>query len=152
MLHLLWHFPKLVRYWETILTDIDAAFHITLPRLPEHIILGLPYPKHFPLKSLRGRQIALALLAAHQVLLAKWGSISTPEPIEWIYRLWQTLAMERLSLGVEGKGDQYTELWAPFIAILTKDMREVTCPKYLQILRLIPLEPNIDSFKSPDLP
>lgn len=65
--------------------------------------------------------------------------------MDWIYRLWQTLAMERLSLSADWKGRKFTELWAPFINILTKDMREVTCPKYLQILQLIPLEPQISA-------
>lgn len=65
--------------------------------------------------------------------------------MDWIYRLWQTLAMERLSLSVDGKGNKFTDLWAPFITILTKDLREVTCPKYLQILYLIPLEPRVDT-------
>lgn len=104
LIHLLWHCPKLVRYWTDVLSDINSAFQIPLPHLPEHIILGLPLSKHFPLKSLRGRQIALALLAARQVLLAKWGSTTIPDPMDWIYRLWQTLAMERLSLSADGKG------------------------------------------------
>lgn len=42
LIHLLWHCPKLVRYWTDVLSDINSAFQITLPHLPEHIILGLP--------------------------------------------------------------------------------------------------------------
>lgn len=139
--HLLWRCPKLVRYWAEVLNDIDSTFKITLPRTPETILLGLPQAKHYPLKSLRGRQIALALLAARQVLLAKWGTNTDPIHSDWIYRLWQLLAMEHLSLGVEGKGSTFQELWEPFLHIITKGMREVTCRKYLQVLKLVPLEP-----------
>lgn len=141
LLHLLWHCPKLGRYWEEVLSDVNEAFQVTIPASPEHILLGLPLAKHYPLKALRGRQIALALLAAAQVLLAEWRSLKTPVHWDWLQRLWQILAMEKLTMGVEGKGSTFSDLWAPFYRLLSKHQRAVTCPKYLQIMQLIPLAP-----------
>lgn len=82
--------------------------------------------------------MALALIAARQAILVHWGTPTVPDHMAWLHRLWMTLAMERLSLVQNQKSEKYAELWAPFITLLSKDLREVTCPKFLQVLRLIP--------------
>lgn len=94
----------------------DRAFFTSLPRTPECIILGLPRALVFPLRSQRGRQIALALQAARQAVLACWGTTGVPDLQAWILRLWHILAMEQLSLAIDTPTKTYAELWAPFLA------------------------------------
>ncbi|KAJ1200963.1 hypothetical protein NDU88_004781, partial [Pleurodeles waltl] len=76
--HLLWHCPKLHRYWNSILDTLDAAFDTHIPRFPAYILLGLPNDLTFPLRTRKGRQMALALNAATQLLLGMWGSDQIP--------------------------------------------------------------------------
>ncbi|KAJ1081637.1 hypothetical protein NDU88_001815 [Pleurodeles waltl] len=110
LLHLLWHCPKLHLYWENIIDDIDAAFQVKIPRLPSYILLGLPNPLTFPLRSLKGRQMALALNAALQLLLALWGTDRVLTRISWLQKLWFILAMEKLTLASQQRIGDLGEL------------------------------------------
>lgn len=134
LLHLLWDCKYLTAYWTMILDDVDKHFNTEIPRLPEYVLLGVPNSLTYPLKSRRGKQMALALGAATQNILAHW---KTPHQ-RWLHRLWHILGMEKLSLTLAGRGSSYGELWQPFLSLLAHDFRELTCPTYLRLLRLVP--------------
>ncbi|KAJ1181232.1 hypothetical protein NDU88_006440 [Pleurodeles waltl] len=93
LVHLLWHCPKLHRYWENIIDATAAAFSTKIPRFPSYILLGLPNPLTFPLRSLKGRQMALALNVALQLILVLWGTDRIPTYVSWLQKLWFILAM-----------------------------------------------------------
>lgn len=142
LLHLLWDCERLTTYWTQILDEIDRHFHTEIPRLPEYVLLGVPNPLTYPLKSRRGKQMAIALGTATQNILIHWRTPQTPTHLGWLHRLWYVLGMEKLSLTLADKGDSYGELWQPFLSILSHEFRELTCPTYLRLLRLIPSAPS----------
>lgn len=138
LLHLLWDCECLTPYWAQILDDVDKHFQTEIPRLPEYVLLGVPNPLTYPLKSRRGRQMALALGSATQNILIHWKTPQVPTHLGWLHRLWYILGMEKLSLTLADRGSSYGELWQPFLSLLSQDFRELTCPNYLRLLRLTP--------------
>lgn len=95
------------------MNDIGKAFDTEIPRFLAYTLLGLSNVLTFSLHSLRGRQMALALLAARQTILAQWGSTNVPDHMAWLHRLWLTLAMERLSLVKDHKGETLCRIMGP---------------------------------------
>lgn len=134
--HILWDCPQLKSYWVQLLRDIDTHFDNELTQLPTYIILGLPNALTFPLKSHKGWQIVLAQGVALQNILSHWGSNRLPSYTAWLHPMWYTLGMERISLSLAGRGDSFSELWGPFLSLLSSEFNKVTCPKYLRLLRL----------------
>lgn len=129
--HTLWDCTKVTSFWESMLDDIDTYLHTWLPRFPSFILLGLPNALTYPLTS-----CSIALGVAHQTILALCGTTTIPMHLEWLQRLWFVLGMEKLTLTLSVQGDTYRTLWQPFIALLSQEFRELTCPRYLWLLRL----------------
>ena len=78
--------PKLGRYWEQVLDDIDSIFHIKLLRFPAYVLLGLSDRLSLPLSSLRGKATMLVLRAACQTLTAMWGKPNPPTHMDLLHR------------------------------------------------------------------
>ena len=136
LVHLLWHCPKLTRFWDQVLNKLDEIFDNELPRLPAYVLLGLPNRLTYPLGSNWGSQLAMALCAATQTILALWGSDRPPEHLSWLHRLWLLLGMEKLSLAADYPKHDIAQLWTPLVSFLSNEFRELTCPRYLRILQL----------------
>lgn len=139
--HVLWDCPLLTPYWEEVLKDIDHHLQTGLPRLPEYILLGAPNPLTYPLKSRRGKQIALALGSAVQNIIRYWKTPHIPTHFGWLQRLWHIMGMEKISLALMGRGHTFGDLWAPLLGILRQEFRELSCPRYLKLLRLAEDDP-----------
>lgn len=58
--HILWDCREVKDFWVEVL-EIDKHFETTIPRFPDYALLGLPNPLTFPLKSIRGKQMGLAM-------------------------------------------------------------------------------------------
>lgn len=72
-LQLSWHCPKLIRFWDQVLNDLDKAFATSFHVFLSILYLGFLIPRLFP-SSRRGKHMALALGAAHQVILVLCGT------------------------------------------------------------------------------
>lgn len=115
---------------------MDQHLETELSRLPELVLLGVSNPLTYPLKSLRGKQIALVLGSAVQNVLRHWKTSQVPTHFGWLQRLWHLMGMEKISLTLAGKGSTFGDLWEPLLGILHQNYREITCPRYLQLLHL----------------
>ena len=62
-----------------VLDDSDTIAAENIPRLPVYILLGLPDRLSYPFHSIRGKQLALVICKASQVILALWGTSRSPE-------------------------------------------------------------------------
>lgn len=138
--HILWDCQVVRDYWKGVLDDIDRQFDTQIPRFPDFVLLGLPNPLTYPLKSRKGRQMGLALGTALQNILTHWGKLTQPTRLGWLHRIWHIMGMERMQAFASNSSASFVEVWRPLLSFLTRDMNEVTCPKYLRLLRLTKLE------------
>lgn len=129
--HILWGCPAIQPYWSQVLNEVDLHLDTQLQRYPSYILLGLPNPLTYPLKSQKGRLIAIALGAAIQNFLIHWRSTQLPSHTGWLQRLKSVLGMEKLTLTVAGRGSEFLSslCWC-------QEFRELTCPRYLRLLHL----------------
>lgn len=139
LIHLLWECPTLTTYWSRILDNVDQLFNTQVPCLPMYVVLGLPNPITYPLKSVRGRQMVLALGAALQNILTHWGTSTSPTYTGWLHRIWYILGMEHISASLTSSETSFQKVWNPFLTLLSKELNEITQPKYLTVLRLTDL-------------
>ena len=151
LIHLLWNCPKLVRYWDQILGEIDEIFGIEFPRFPAYVLLGLPDRLAYPLHSRRGKSIAAALNAAIQTIVGLWGKIDPPEPILWKHRLWNLLGMEKIAAYLNNSWARFDKQWSTLIEYLSDEFRELTCPRYLRVMRLTEPHTQTGTVSSPPL-
>lgn len=128
LIHVLWDCSFLQAYWKEVLTDIDKHLDTELPRLPEFVLLGVPNPLTYPLRSKRGKRITLALGAAVQNVLRHWKTQHIPTHTGWLHRLWHIMGMEKMSLALAGKGPSFEEEWGPLLNILQQEFQELSCP------------------------
>lgn len=138
--HLLWDCPEVRDYWSTVLDDMNKCFDTAIPRFPDYTLLGLPNALTFPLKSKRGRQMGLAMGAAVQHILSLWGSHTRPTKLGWLHKIWFILGMEKLQATLTQSKTSFSEIWNPLLSLLSQEFHEVTCPRYLRLLRIT--DPN----------
>lgn len=133
--HLLWHCPKLHRYWEDVFADIDQMFHTEVHHFPSYILLSLLNTLKYPMRSKQGR------LPWHSVRLNKscyhYGAqILYPPTLICLHKLCDLLSMEKLTSNVEHTIPTFEKTWGPCFHFLSTTFWELSCPLYLRFLRL----------------
>ena len=83
----------------------------------------------------------MVLCAATQTILALWGTDPTPDHTASLHPLWALLGMEKLSMDLLFSNCDFAQVLAPLLSFLSDEFRELTCPHYLQVLRLTALAP-----------
>lgn len=122
LMHMMWNCPKLVRYWNYVISVIQSVFSVLIDATPLTCLLG--YVEEVATDVAEKIAIARMLFIARKVIAYHWLDSEPPTLQEFIRKINWLLLLERgiyLKRGTPGK---FEKLWARWL-----DMPNLASPQ-----------------------